>query len=460
MVTFIQTINGYLWGFPMIAFLFFVHIFLTVKTGFVQRKVLAGVRISLKKDSTTDDSITPFGALATSLASTLGTGNIIGVSTAVTLGGAGAVFWCWITGVFGMATQYCECFLSVKYREKSGESEYCGGPMYVLKNGVKSRRMGFVYALLASIGGLITGAAIQTNAISSVVFETFKSSEHELSKWDSFLISALIGTVVAVLTALVIFGGLRSVSQVCSMVVPFMAAAYALGCFAVLYINREFFHETIKVIVSEAFSLKSSAGGVVGSALMLSCRYGASRGLFSNEAGIGTSSVICASAENTNPVKQGLVSMTATFWDTVVMCLITGLVVVSTGISGEFNARELSGAGLCYEAFCRIPYIGRGVLVFSIVVFALSTVLGWSAIGEKCFVFMFGGKSVGIYRMFWIGAVFVSAFVSLEFVWAVGDLINAVLVLPNVTALLLLGNEVKKETRQNLNSVSKTKNSR
>ena len=449
MGTFIQTINGYLWGLPMIAFLFFLHIFLTVRTGFVQRKVFAGIKLSLKKDSDCRSGITPFGALATSLASTLGTGNIIGVSTAVVLGGAGAVFWCWVTGVFGMATQYCECFLSVKYREKDGTGEYCGGPMYVLKNGVRSRRMGFAYALLASIGGLITGAAIQTNAISSVVFETFNSKGIELQKGERFAVSIITGGAVSLIAALVIFGGLHSVSQVCSMVVPFMAAAYTLGCFAVLFVNRCFLIDSVRIIVTDALSLRSASGGVVGSALMLSCRYGVSRGLFSNEAGIGTSSVICASAENTTPVRQGLISMTATFWDTVVMCFITGVVVVSTGIRIDLPFSEMSGAGLCYEAFGQIPFVGRGVLVFSIIIFAVSTVLGWSAIGEKCFVFMFGTKSVRIYRVLWIGAVFVSAFVSLESVWALGDLINAVLVLPNVTALLLLSKEVQSETRLN-----------
>lgn len=451
MGAFIQTINGYLWGFPMIAFLFSVHIFLTAKTGFVQRKVFTGIRLSVKKDAKSGSGITPFGALAASLASTLGTGNIIGVSTAVTLGGAGAVFWCWVTGVLGMATQYCECFLSVKYREQDSTGEYCGGPMYVLKNGVGSKRIGFVYALLASVGGLITGAAIQTNAISGVISETFKSKGVNLSRGGSFSVAFLTGGVVALVAALVIFGGIRSVAQVCSMVVPFMAAAYMSGCFAILFINREYFFDSFRLILTEAFSLRSASGGVMGSVLMLSCRYGASRGLFSNEAGIGTSSVICASTQNTTPVKQGLISMTATFWDTVVMCLVTGLVVVSTGISDGFRSGEVSGAGLCYEAFCRIPFVGRGVLVFSIIVFAVSTVLGWSAIGEKCFVFMFGRRSVQTYRVMWVCAVFVSAFVSQENVWAVGDVINAVLVLPNVTALLLLSKEVQSETREKIN---------
>ncbi|MBR2724257.1 MAG: sodium:alanine symporter family protein [Ruminococcus sp.] len=443
MSSFIETINGYLWGLPMIAFLFLTHILMSVRTGFIQRKVFKGIRLSLGKDKSTKDGISPFSALATTLASTLGTGNIIGVSTAVALGGAGAVFWCWLTGLLGMATQYCECVLSVIFREKDSKGEYQGGPMYVLKNGVGSKALGRVYASLAAVAGLITGAAIQTNAIKETVLESVISRNKEFD--DPSVISLCAGTVVAVLTALVIFGGLKSVATVCSMVVPFMAVAYTLGCLLILLINRELVCESFVLIIKDAFSLKSATGGFMGSALMLSCRYGVSRGLFSNEAGIGTSSVICANANTDLPAKQGLISMTATFWDTVVMCLITGLAVVSTGLCCDVS--DTQGAMLCMTAFSRIPYVGKGVLVFSMIAFAFSTILGWSAIGEKFIVFLLGEKAAKPYRAFWVMTIFISSFVSLEGIWALGDLINGILVVPNVAGLLLLSGKVRDITR-------------
>ncbi|MBR3971548.1 MAG: sodium:alanine symporter family protein [Ruminococcus sp.] len=449
MGAFIQTLNGYLWGFPLIAFLFLTHIVMTVKTGLIQRKVFLGIRLSLSGDKGGEGEISPFSALATSLASTLGTGNIIGVGTAVALGGAGAVFWCWITGILGMATQYCECFLSVRYRQQTADG-YSGGPMYVLEKGVGSRRLGVFYALLASLGGLITGAAIQSNSISNVILETVRSRN---TIANHKVLSFAIGVVTATLAALVIFGGLKSISRVCSFFVPFMALAYTLGCFAVLFINRDVVIESLVVIIKEAFSMRAVSGGAFGSVMMLSCRYGVARGLFSNEAGIGTSSVISASAHTSSPVRQGLVSMTATFWDTVVMCLITGVVIVSSIITDDASVSAADSGSLCYDAFCRIPVVGEGLLVFSIVVFAFSTVLGWSAVGEKCIAYVFGDVSVRWYRGAWIGAVFLAPMISLEGIWDLGDLVNALLVAPNVLGLLLLSSQVRAATRKEIDNI-------
>lgn len=446
MSTFIQTLNGYLWGLPMIAFLFLTHIAMTVRTGFIQRKVFAGIRLSVSGGEGKKGEISPFSALATTLASTLGTGNIIGVGTAVALGGAGAVFWCWITGILGMATQYCECFLSVRYRQQTPRG-YSGGPMYVLEKGVGSRRLGVFYALLASAGGLVTGAAIQSNSIFNVIFETVVSRDADA---HGRILSVVTGLATAFFAALVIIGGLKSISRVCSFFVPFMALAYTIGCFAVLIINRNVIAQSLATIIKEAFSPNSVSGGAVGSVMMLSCRYGVARGLFSNEAGVGTSSVISASAYTSSPVSQGIISMTATFWDTVVMCLITGLVIVSSVISdGSVVTAEDSGR-LCYDAFCRIPKVGEGLLVFSMVTFAFSTILGWSAVGEKCIGYVFGAKSSKWYRVLWIGAVFAAPMVSLESIWDLGDLLNAFLVIPNVAGLLMLSGVVKRETLKEL----------
>ncbi len=443
----IQTINGYLWGFPMIAFLFLTHIFMSIKTGFVQRKVFVGIRLSVSSEGSGKGELSPFSCLATSLASTLGTGNIIGVGTAVALGGAGAVFWCWVTGIFGMATQYAECMLSVKFRTRNQNGDYSGGPMYVLEKGVGSRSIGMIYGVLAALCGLITGAAIQTNAISDVVTETVIRRSEEA---DTLSIQLIIGAVTAFLAALVIFGGVASIGKVCSFFVPFMAAAYIIGCVCVLFINRSVLSGSLALILKEAFSFRAVAGGAQGSVIMFACRYGMARGLFSNEAGLGTSSVVCACAQTNHPVRQGLISMTATFWDTIVMCLVTGVVVVSYQVKsfGGVMLNSLEGGRLCLEAFCDIPYVGEGLLVFSMITFAFSTILGWSVVGEKCISFVFGQRACKPYRVLWIISVLLAPVCNLQGVWALGDLVNGLLVVPNVTGLIFLADTVKSETLQ------------
>ncbi|MBQ4568677.1 MAG: sodium:alanine symporter family protein [Ruminococcus sp.] len=447
MAMFIQTINGYLWGFPMIAFLFSTHIFMSIKTGFVQRRVFKGIRLSVSAYEKGRGDMSPFASLATTLASTLGTGNIIGVGSAVALGGAGAVFWCWVTGVFGMATQYGECMLSVKFRTRNHRGEFCGGPMYVLRDGASSRGLGLFYAFLAALCGLVTGAAIQSNSISEIIISAVVGRSFKVSPTA---VKVLVGIITATLASLVIFGGVKSVGRVCSFFVPFMAGAYILGCVAVLFVNRGVVLEALCLIIKDAFSLRALSGGAQGSALMLACRYGMARGLFSNEAGLGTSSVVCACAESKSPVRQGMISMTATFWDTVVMCFVTGVVIVSTelAVAGAVEVGTLEQGNLCLRAFCRIPYIGEWLLVFSMVTFAFSTVIGWYVVGEKCFTFVFGEGATAVYRVLWVLAVLVAPVCTLQGVWAVGDLVNALLVIPNVTGLVLLSGTVKKETRE------------
>lgn len=449
---FIQKLNGYLWGFPMIAFLFCTHLLMCVRTGFVQKNVFRGIKLSLDNSAKDKGELSPFACLATSLASTLGTGNIIGVGTAVALGGFGAVFWCWITGVFGMATQYCECMLSVKYRTKDKSGEYAGGPMYVLERGVQSRTLAVIYAVLAAVSGLITGAAIQSNSISNIVTEAVKKHWDTPDESAFLVVSVLIGAAAAVLSGLVIFGGIQSIGKACSYLVPFMALAYIMGCGAILFINRSVLWESVLLIVKEAFSLRAVSGGIQGGGLMIACRYGMARGLFSNEAGLGTSSVVSACANTTHPVKQGLISMTATFWDTVVMCLVTGVVIVSTCAS-QPSLLQSGGGVLCFEAFCRIPYIGESLLVFSMVTFAFSTILGWSVVGEKCAVYVLGERAKVLYRGLWILFVLVAPIISLDIVWEFGDLFNALLVIPNVTALVIMSKDAGKETKVYLKNI-------
>ncbi len=454
----IQTINGYLWGIPMIAFLFLTHLFMSVRTGFVQRKTLRAIRLSAKSPEGDKGDISPFESLATTLASTLGTGNIVGVGTAVALGGAGAVFWCWITGVFGMATQYAECLLSVRYRVKNSKGEFSGGPMYVLRDGLNSKVLGGVYALLAGVCGLLTGASIQSNAIAGIIKESLSTGDRyvKILGAELSLIGVIVGITASLLTALVVFGGVSKISQVCSLLVPFMAVAYIGGCVCVLFINRSVLLESLMLILREAFSFRSLAGGAVGSGMLLACRYGVARGLFSNEAGLGTSSVVSACANTPNPVRQGLVAMTATFWDTVVMCLVTGLVIVSTCLADNaINTAGAEGDFLCLKAFSRIPFAGGGLLLFSMVTFAFSTILGWCFTGEKCAQFLFGKKGVTAYRYLWILAVLISPVVSFDIVWNLADLCNALLAVPNVYSLIMLSKEVKHLTQIYINNTEK-----
>ncbi len=434
----IQSINGYLWGLPMIAVLLSLHIFSTLRYGFIQKNLGQGIRLSLRRQKGESGDISPFSTLATTLASTLGTGNIIGVSSAVALGGAGAVFWCWISGIFGMATQYAEGVLAVKYREKSSSGQFRGGPMYVLKNGVKSKTLGIVYALLASLCGLITGAAIQSKAVGDAIIRSYGKN-----------VSVWVGIVTGILTALVIFGGISSISKLCTFFVPLMAGVYLIGCMTVLYINRAYLADSVIYIMKEAFSFEAALGGSVGSVILLSMRYGLSRGLFSNEAGLGTSSVVSACAQTENPVRQGLVTMTATFWDTVVMCLITGLMVVSSVLSRGESFEDFSkDASLCYKAFAQIPFVGEAVLCIGLVTFAFSTILGWEWTGESCFGYIFGEKRVSIYRFLWVAAVAFAPMLTADLVWSIGDLCNGLLIVPNGMALLMLSSEVREETHK------------
>ncbi len=458
MTSIIQELNGYLWGFPMIAFLFLTHILMSVKTKFVQRRVITAIKLSLRTPEGAKGEISPFKTLATSLASTLGTGNIVGVGTAVALGGAGAVFWCWLTGVLGMATQYAESLLAVMYRVKDEKENFSGGPMYVLERGLKSRRLGVVYAFLAGVSGLLTGAAIQSNSISEIVKTSLHGADRSvfIFQKEVSLTAVVLGVVMALLTALVVFGGLGVISKVCSFFVPFMAVAYLGCCVAILFINRAYLGDAVKEILHGAFTLRSASGGFAGGTLLLSCRYGVARGLFSNEAGLGTSSVVSASALTPNPVRQGLVAMTAAFWDTVVMCLVTGLVVVSTILSdNSINISQAEGGVLCYKAFSLIPVAGEGLLVFSMVVFAFSTILGWSYTGEKCAGFIFSEKGCMVYRVLWVFAVLIAPVISFESVWSMADLCNALLAIPNVYALVALSGQIKSQTDLYIDNIQK-----
>ncbi len=443
MTDIISGLNGYLWGFPMITFLFFTHLFFSVYTKGIQRKLPLAIKLSFINPRGDCGGISPFTALATTLASTLGTGNIIGVATAVSLGGPGAVFWCWITGVLGMATQYAEVLLCVKFRQKTAPGEYLGGPAYVIRKAVGSRGLSCFYAMVAAVSVWITGSVIQSNAIGTVVADTVNPK----TQTGKILMLLAVGIAAAILTAAVIFGGLSFVGSVCRIMVPFMGLVYIASCLVILYINRDVLADSVVLIIRSAFSPRSAGGGFVGSTILTAARYGVARGLFSNEAGVGTSAVVPASANTPNPVRQGLVSMTATFWDTVVMCLVTGLVIVSSVMSCETKAFP-DGGELCTLAFSRIPVIGGGILLFSMVVFAFSTIVGMSPVGVNSVEFLFGKKARKPYLLLWTAGVFAAPLIPLDAVWELADIFNAMLVIPNVYSLFVLAKTVKRETHK------------
>lgn len=450
MFSVIHSLSGYLWGFPMIALLFCTHIFMTVKTGGIQRKTLRGLRLSLSGSDKGEGDLSPFEALSTTLASTIGTGNIIGVGTAIYLGGAGAVFWCWLTGVLGMATQYAEVLLSVKFSVKDKKGSLSGGPMYVLRYGLNNKLLALFYAVLASGAVLITGSVVQSNAVCAVVDSVFSEYALYIEAGDRMLsvASLITALILGFITVLTIFSSLSRLGSLCAVMVPFMGGLYILASFLILFINRDYLWETLKVIFRSAFTLRAAGGGFLASGIMLSARYGVSRGLFSNEAGLGTSGIVSASSKERNPVTQGLVSMTATFWDTVVMCAVTGLVIVSSLLSlgGEELLKSAKGEISCYLAFSRIPIFGKGVLVFSLCLFAFSTIVGLSCVGLKCSGYFLHERGQRIYLILWAAGVFASPFIPFSLLWEVADILNALLVFPNVYGLMRLCKTVKRET--------------
>lgn len=442
MNAFFTTLNSYLWGFPMIAFLLFTHLFFTLKTGFVQKNLLKGIALSFKNKEGCGRNISPFQTLCTTLASTLGTGNIIGIGTAISLGGAGSLFWCLVTGLLGIATMYCESFLALKYRVKNQNGQYVGGPMYYMKRGMNSKVLSVFYALVASVGGLITGAMLQGNAISTAVHGFFRI-EKPTGSIELNFVTGTIGVSVAVLTALVIMGGVKSVGGVCQVLVPFMAIAYMLACVGIMIVNRAHLGEAFSLIITSAFSKKAAFGGFVGSTIMSACRFGMARGLFSNEAGVGTASVVSAAVDGNNCKNLSYAFMTAAFWDTAVVCMMSGVAIVSAMLANPEKVLHTAGDMLANLAFETLPFVGRPVLFFGLLTFAFSTIIGWSYIGERCIEFVSGVKGIKFYKVMWVLAVLISATVNSELVWSIADTVNVLLVVPNTTALFVLNKEIE-----------------
>ena len=437
-------VDGKVWGWGMILLLLGTHLFMTVRTGFIQRKTITkGIRLSVSKEPDADGEVSQFGALATALASTIGTGNIIGVGTAVAIGGPGAVLWCWLTGVFGIATKYSESLIAVKYRVKTEDGRMQGGAMYALERGLHMRWLGLIFAVFAGFASFGIGCATQVNAIATVCNENLHINK------------AVIGIIVGVLTAVVIFGGIKSIARVCERLVPFMALFYVLGCIVILGINYDYIIPAITTICRLAFQPGAAAGGLVGSGIMLAMRYGVARGLFSNESGMGSAPIAAAAAQTRNPVRQALVSSTGTFWDTVVVCLMTGLVLVSTIMKNPaINANEITDGGVLTSlAFDQIPIIGPLILVVGIISFAFSTILGWAYYGERCVEYFAGKKGLIPYRVLYIAVAVIAPVVALDVVWDIADILNALMAIPNLIAVLLLSPVIVKETKKYLDDL-------
>ena len=447
----VTAIDNWIWGLPMIVLLLGTHLFMTVRTGFIQRKTFTGIRLSVTKDPDSPGDVSQFQALTTALASTIGTGNIVGVGTAIFLGGPGAVLWCWLTGVFGIATKYAESLIAVKYRVKTKDGRMQGGAMYALERGLNMKWLGVLFALLAMLASFGIGCGTQINAISGII----------QGNSPIYIPPLAIGIVFAAITAVVIIGGIKSIATVCEKLVPFMAAFYVLGCLVILCINYDFIIPALQTIFTLAFQPGAVAGGLVGGGLRLAMQYGVARGLFSNESGMGSAPLVASAAQTRNPVRQALVSATGTFWDTVVVCLMTGLVLVTTIMKNPNINMDMieDGSQMTTAAFSQIPVLGPMILVVGIITFAYSTILGWSYYGERCCEYLFGKRGMLPYKILFIAVIVIGPVLSLDLVWTIANILNALMAVPNLIAVLLLSGVIARETKyylKNLDEIDTT----
>ena len=432
-------LNGIVWGVPMIVLILGTGFYLQLRLGFMPlRKIAYGFRMVWKSRDRGDRSegeISPFAALMTALSATVGTGNIVGVATAIAIGGPGALFWMWMTAFVGMATKYGEVVLAVKYREVDENGEHVGGPMYAIKNGLGKqwRWLGGCFAIFGGLAGFGIGNMVQANGISSAVENAFG-----VPVW-------VTGVALMVLTGAVILGGIKRIGAVAEKLVPAMCIAYIACTLVVLFIFADRIPAAFGLIFHHAFTPVSAAGGFAGATIMLAIQKGVSRGIFSNEAGLGTAGIAQAAGSTSNPVFSGLIGMMGTFIDTIIVCTLTGLAIIASGVwtSGD------SGAVLSASSFeAAMPGFGNYLLAISLAVFAFTTILGWSYYSEKCWEYLFGTVSEKPFRVLWTLAVLPGAVTSLDFAWLVADTLNALMAIPNLVALLLLAPVIVSLTRE------------
>ncbi|HWT75269.1 MAG TPA: amino acid carrier protein [Mobilitalea sp.] len=433
MIDFIKNINNFLWGIPMPILLFGTHIYFTFHLKGVQKHIKKAVKLSITPEEGVEGDLSGFASLTATLAATIGTGNIVGISTAVALGGPGAIFWCWLTGLLGMATTYAECFLGVLYRRKTSDGTYLGGPMYALEYGLNKKWLAVLFCIFTLMASYGVGCTTQVRAVT----ETAKTL------WN--LPECIVGMVVAILVGLVIVGGIKSIGNICSKLVPAMGFFYIFACLILLVVNIKYLLPAIGLIFESAFlpaKLPAAvAGGFIGSTLRSAARYGIARGLFTNEAGLGSAAIAAAGAKASHPSRQALISMSATFWDTVVMCAITGLVIVTNLLKNPSSAAGYSFAELTTAAFNTIPF-GSILLGLSLIAFAVATLIGWSYFGEKAVEYLFGKSGINTYRLCYIVMIFIGSIMSMDLVWEMTDFVNALMAVPNLYCLFALRKQI------------------
>ncbi|ANE22003.1 transporter [Denitrobacterium detoxificans] len=446
----VSEIDSFVWGWAMIALLLGTHIYSTVRTKFIQRKIGTAIKLSFSSDDAdAEGDVSQFGALTAALAATIGTGNIVGVATGLLAGGPGAIFWMWITGVFGIATKYAETYISVKYRVRDANGEMLGGAMYALERGLKHKKLGRVLAVLFAVFAFVAsfgiGASVQSNALAGVVTAYIPDLQSGAQATGA---NAMIGVFLVILVGVVILGGIKSVTRVTERLVPLMAVLYAAGCLVIICMNGQYVVEAVSLILTCAFTGQAAFGGAVGSGIALALQYGFKRGLFSNESGLGSAPLVAANATTKNPARQALVSMSGTFWDTVIICAITGIMLVSTMLANpSIEAGILAGditaaAELTTTAFSSIPVLGPLVLAVGMILFTYSTMLGWSTYGNRAVMHLFGKKGIRPYQVVFLLFVFWGCIGGGELVWNISDITNALMAVPNCIAVLALGGVV------------------
>ena len=443
MSDFISQINSIVWGPAMLGLLAITGLFLSIGLkGYTLSNIGVGFRLLWKgREGKGEGDISSFNALMTSLSATVGTGNIAGVATAIALGGPGALFWMWLIALIGMATKFAEAVLAVHYRETNDKGEYVGGPMYYIRNGL-GKKFGWLavaFAFFGMLAGFGIGNSVQANSVADVV-AGLQIGGMQIPEW-------VTGVVLAALVGAVLLGGIRRIAEVAGKLVPFMAAAYLLAGLILLMLLADRIPDALSLIFTHAFTPISATGGFAGATVWAAIRFGVARGVFSNEAGLGSAPIAHAAAQTDSPVRQGTIAMLGTFIDTIIICTITGLVIVASGAwqSGE------SGANLTTLAFSEgLPGVGQYLVAFGMMIFAFTTIIGWSFYGEKCTEYLFGVNSVPIFRVLWVIAIPIGATQELDFAWLVADTLNALMAIPNLIALLMLSPVVFKLTQQYL----------
>ncbi|MGU8009490.1 alanine/glycine:cation symporter family protein [Streptococcus suis] len=438
MLELFKAINNLVWGPPLLILLVGTGVYFTLRLGMFQvSKLPTAFHLIFSSDQSGQGDVSSFAALCTALAATVGTGNIVGVATAITTGGPGALFWMWVAAFFGMATKYAEGFLAIKYRTKDANGQAAGGPMHYITLGMgqKWKTLAVFFAVSGVLVALLgMGTFSQVNSIASSMSSSFG------------LAPQLVSIVTAVSIAFFIFGGIEKISDVSTKIVPFMAILYILASLIVLLVHWNELLPTLGLVLKSAFSPVAAVGGFVGATVKEAIQCGIARGVFSNESGLGSAPIAAAAAKSDNPVEQGLISMTGTFIDTIIICTLTGLTIL---VTGQWSVEGLEGAPLTQAAFATVfGSTGSIALTISLVLFAFTTILGWSYYGERCIEFLFGTKSILPYRLLFVAMVALGGFLKLDLIWTIADIVNGLMALPNLIALLALSPVIIKETRQ------------